>query len=176
MADMNERSGNSEPTPRSGFRSWRLQAMTTTLHPLRTVDQQSTRRRIRELTMKRNAPDHYGLLAIGRAGYFTVEILENSAAARLISIEADGWSFSFALGEHDPAEMLTHLRGQGTSPELKVGAFCGAPVMLIKDDEFSDRYFLRTFREGELLDFVFAADRLAQFTDALAQAVHDLGS
>jgi hypothetical protein len=113
---------------------------------------------------------------MGTAGQFTVEILEDRAASRMLSIEADSWAFSFALGEHDPAKMLTHLRGHGLASEQHVGAFCGAPVMLIKDAEFSDRYFLRAVRDGDLLEFVLAAEGLAPLTDALAQAVHDLGS
>jgi len=124
--------------------------------------------------MTRNPLQQYGLVAIGRAGHLTVEVLENRAASRLLSIEADRWAFSFALGEHDPAKILTHLQGHSTSSELTVGEFCGVPVTLIRDDEFSDRYFLRAFRDGDLLEFVLAADDLAQFRDALAQAVHDL--
>ena len=126
--------------------------------------------------MTRNPLQQYGLVAMGTAGQFAVEILENRAASRLLSIEANDWSFSFSLGEHDPANMLAHLRGHGSSSELNVGAFCGAPVMLIKDNEFSDRYFLRAVSDGDLLEFVLSADGLVQFTDALAQAVHDLGS
>lgn len=126
--------------------------------------------------MTRNPLQQYGLVAIGRAGHLTVEILENCAASRLLSIETDGWTFSFALGEHDPAEMLTHIRGHGTSSELKVGLFCGVPLMLIRDNEYSDRYFLRAFRDGDLLEFVLTGEPLAQFRDALAQVVHDLGS
>lgn len=123
-----------------------------------------------------NPPQNYGLAAIGRVERFTVEILETSAGSHVLSIESDTWSFSFALNEHTPAEILAHLRGSGATGELRVGIFLGAPVLLIRDEEFSDRFFLRFFRDGDVLDFVLAADLLAQFTDAMAQAVHDLAS
>ena len=121
-------------------------------------------------------PEHYGVLAIGRSGRFTVEILEARAGARLMSIEADGWSLTFALNEHRLADILTHLRGGGQSAKLQAGIFLGAPVILIRDNEFSDRYFLRAYKEGHLLEFVLAAEQLAQFTAAVAQACHDLAS
>lgn len=119
---------------------------------------------------------HYGLAAIGKAGRFTVEILEDGNACRLMSIETDSWSFSFALGEDDLARILTHLQGRREVAELRIGVFLGAPVVLIQDDEFSDRYFLRTFKDGHLLEFVLAADTLKQFTEAVTQAIEDLRS
>lgn len=124
--------------------------------------------------MTPNTPERFGLAAIGKAGHFTVEILEDRAASRLMSIEADGWSFSFALSERDPTVILTHLRGGSELSELRIGVFLGAPVILIRDDEFGDRYFLRTFKDGHVLDFVLVADQLSQFTDAVRQALDDL--
>jgi hypothetical protein len=123
-----------------------------------------------------NMPEHYGLAAIGKAGRFTVEILEGSAASRLMGIEAAGWSFTFTLNGPDLAEILAHLRGDCKASELRIGVFLGATVTLIRDDEFSDRYFLRTFKDGHVLDFVLAADQLVQFADAIAQALDDLAS
>ncbi len=124
--------------------------------------------------MTPNNPEHYSLVAIGTAGSFTVEILETRSGFRLMSIEADTWSFAFALGEQDVASILTHLRGGGNSSELEVGLFHGAPVKLIRDDEFSDRYFLRASKSGNIVDFLLGADRLVQFTNAMADALDDL--
>ena len=93
-----------------------------------------------------------------------------------MSIEADTWSLLFTLGEHDLAGILTHLRGRDTSSELQIGEFLDAPVMLIRDDEFSDRYFLQTFKPGYRLHFVLGGDQLVQFTDAMADALDDLAN
>ncbi|HEX5222509.1 MAG TPA: hypothetical protein VFZ59_23340 [Verrucomicrobiae bacterium] len=92
----------------------------------------------------------------------------------MMSIETDTWSLSFTLGEHDLAEILAHLRGRDTASELKIGDFLDAPVRLIKDDEFNDRYFLRASKAGHVLEFVLGADQLAQFTNAMADALDDL--
>ena len=124
---------------------------------------------------------HYGVAAIGSAGRFTVEILEttDNPATRLMSIEAGGWSLCFALAERGDAQALSFLRehaGQAVFSELVIGSFLGAPVVLIKDDEFPDRFYLRAFANGHLLEFVLTADALTEFTDAVAQVVHNLKS
>ena len=122
---------------------------------------------------------HYGVAAIGSAGRFTVEIIEttDNPAARLMSIEAGGWSLCFALVERGDAQVLSFIRehtGRVVFSELAIGSFLGAPVVLIKDDEFPDRFYLRAYADGHLLEFVLVADALTEFTDAVAQAVHNL--
>ena len=118
---------------------------------------------------------HYGVAAIGSAGRFTVEILEttDNPAARLMSIDAGGWSLCFALVERGDAQVLSFLRKHAgrrvVFSELVIGSFLGAPVVLIKDDEFSDRFYLRAFANGHLLEFVLTADALTEFTEAVAQ-------
>jgi hypothetical protein len=117
---------------------------------------------------------HYGVAAIGSAGRFTVEILEttDNPNARLMSIEAGGWSLCFALAERGTAQVLSFLRvhaGRVVFSELAIGSFLGAPVILIKDDEFPDRFYLRVFANGHLLEFVLTADALTEFTEAVAQ-------
>ena len=127
--------------------------------------------------MTPNTPEQYGLAAIGKAGQFTVEVLETSAASYLMAIEAGSWSLSFALSsEDDLKKILTHLRGNCKSSKLSAGLFLGAPVILIKDDEFSERYFLGASKDGHVLDVVLAADGLAQFTGAVARALDDLSN
>ena len=128
-----------------------------------------------------HAAQHYGVAAVGSAGRFTVEILEaaDRPAARLMSIEAGEWSICFVLADHGETRLLAFLlehTGHAMFSVLTIGSFLGAPVVLIKDDEFADRFCLRAFAEGHLLEFVLAADRLAEFTKAVAQTVQDLKS
>ena len=77
----------------------------------------------------------------------------------------------------DVARILSFLRehtGLLVFSELVVGSFHGAPVRLIKDHEFADRFWIRAFGDGDMVEFVLAADDLNEFTDAVAQAVQDL--
>lgn len=126
--------------------------------------------------MTPDTPESYGLAAIGKAGQFTLEILETRAGNRLMSIETDIWSLSFTLSELGLAGMLAHLRGRDTPSELKIGEFLDAPVTLIRDDEFSDRFFLQISKPDHVLHFVLGGDRLAQFTSAVADTLDDLAN
>jgi len=132
--------------------------------------------------MSADPPKNYGLAAVGSTGRFDVEIDEvvEDASQTQMSIHTPTWSFRFSLTERSiVARILSFLREQAGRlmfSEIVVGSFCDAPVRFIKDDEFGDRFFLRAHGEGQLVDFVLAADELREFTDAVAQAVQDLES
>lgn len=91
-----------------------------------------------------------------------------------MAIESDAWIFSFTCGEYIPSKILEYFRGDDTRSELEVGSFCNDPVRLIKDDVFSDRFFLRVSKGGQILEFELAGERLMQLTEAIAQAVQEL--
>jgi hypothetical protein len=132
--------------------------------------------------MSPNPPKNYGLAGLGCTNRFDVEIDEalDEPGDTLMSIHARSWSFQFGLAAREEvARMLSFLRehaGRLMFAELGVGSFHGAPVSLVKDDEFGDRFYLKAFGSGHLLSFVIAGDDLAEFTDAVAQAVEDLQS
>jgi hypothetical protein len=52
-----------------------------------------------------------------------------------------------------------------------VGSFLGTPVLLVKDDESPDRFFLRAFAGGQLVEFTLAGESSRSFSAAAAQAV-----
>jgi hypothetical protein len=119
--------------------------------------------------------------AVGKTSRFDVEIgaaLDDSDIQ--MSIGTRSWTFRFGLSARDDvARILSFLRehtGRLEFSELLVGSFHDAPVRLIKDDEFADRFWLRAYRAGPMVEFVLAADDLTEFTDAVAQAVQDLRS
>jgi len=126
-------------------------------------------------------PEHYGAAAIGRAGQFEVEIDEclDGDDPLLMSIGTRGWQFRFALAERSAASRLfTFLReqtGRLQFSELLVGSFQGSRVLLIKDDEFPDRFFLRAIGDDVLADFTLLGDDVRDFAAAVSQAVDDLG-
>ena len=125
-------------------------------------------------------PKHYGAAGVGSTTRFDVEIDEafDDPNDVQMGIKARGWSFRFALSSRDDvARILWFLRehtGRLALSELVVGSFHDAPVLLIKDNEFADRFWLRASGDCVLVEFVLAADDLTEFTDAVAQAVDDL--
>jgi len=84
---------------------------------------------------------HYGVAAIGSAGRFTVEILEttDNRPPELMSIEAGSWSLCFRIWLNMRCTGLSFLRehaGRVVFSDWLSVPFLGAPVVLIKDDEF----------------------------------------
>jgi hypothetical protein len=123
----------------------------------------------------------YTAAAVGKTSRFDVEIdaaLDDSDIR--MSIATRSWTFRFALStRNDVARMLSFVRehtGRAVFSELAIGSFHGAPVRLIKDDEFADRFWLRAHGDGQMVEFVLAADDLTEFTDAVAQVAQDLQS
>jgi len=130
--------------------------------------------------MSATSPKQYGAAAVGRTSRFDVEIDEalRDATDLQMSIGTHSWTFRFALSARDDvARILSFLRehtGRLVFSELAVGSFNGAPVLLVKDDEFVDRFWLRARGVGQMVEFALAADDLVEFTEAVAQAVQDL--
>jgi len=122
----------------------------------------------------------FGVAGIGKAGRFLIEILEwvDATSAHLLSIETPDWYFCFTLPGIDAcakaSSFIQEQTGRLVWTELVVGSFSGAPVLLVKDDEYPDRFYIRASADGELLEFPLAGDVLAEFTDALGQAIRDL--
>src|SRR6185295_15547012 len=131
-------------------------------------------------TMSAIPPKHYGAAAVGGTRRFDVEIDEahDDPNDVQMSVTAHSWSFRFRLSARaDVPRMLSFLRehtGSLAFSELVVGSFHGASVLLVKDREFADRFWLRAHGDGQMVEFVLAADDLTEFTDAVAQAVQDL--
>ena len=95
-----------------------------------------------------------------------------------MSIDAEAWSFSFGLSNRSDVDhimaFLREHKGRLAYSKLEVGSLFNVPVLLIKDDEFADRFFLRSAGKGQLVNFTFVADELEDLLDATAQAAQDL--
>lgn len=127
-------------------------------------------------------PKHYGAIGIGCTTRFEVEIDESLDDPNdlQMGISVRAWSFRFALTSRDQVErILAFLReytGQLVFAEITVGSFQGAPVRLIKDDECVDRFWLRAYAGGGMVEFLLIGNDLTEFTDAVSQAVQDMQS
>lgn len=68
------------------------------------------------------------------------------------------------------ADFLHQHMGRKVYSELVAGTFLGAGVRLIKDDEFSDRFFLRIAADGNLVDYRLESFVATDFEQALGEA------
>jgi hypothetical protein len=66
--------------------------------------------------------------------------------------------------------------GSAANVTLTLGTSKSTPVALIRDDEFSDRYFLAVeTKSGPVVRLTVAGDDLTHLLDALRQVAEDLG-
>jgi hypothetical protein len=120
----------------------------------------------------------YGVSALGSVGGFTLEILNRADGDWLLSIEAPSWCFAFGIAGptyvSDLEKFLRSGAGQTEFSELVVGLLGGVAVRFIKDDEFSDRLFIRAANHGLIVEFTIAGATAIEFTNAVSAVVADL--
>jgi hypothetical protein len=111
-----------------------------------------------------SGPDRWFAQIEGPSVYLRFEIPSLETIDQAISLLAShGKTGSNAAGVHD-----------GT---LAVGSNRSMRVSLLRDDEFSDRYFLVIEpKSGLVVRFTLAGDDLTHIVDALCQAKEDLES
>jgi hypothetical protein len=132
--------------------------------------------------MPSTPPKRYAAAGAGNTNRFAIEIDEalDDASDLRMSIQTRSWTFRFALSaREDLARILSFLRehiGRLEHCEIVVGSFQDAPVRLIKDNEFSDRFWLRAHTDDSMVEFVLTADDITEFIVAVGQAVEDLQS
>jgi hypothetical protein len=95
--------------------------------------------------------------------------------AYLWTIHVTGWCFYFMVPTWDRVkETLAFFRshhGTQVLSTMVVGTFINAPVRLIKDSEFEDRFWLRTGQDGQMCDFTLCGDLVIAFMDQLSSIV-----
>jgi hypothetical protein len=120
----------------------------------------------------------YGLAATGKAGDFTVEVLNGSEGRWWLSIASPAWCFDFELANRTVvSELGVFLRrytGRTEFADLVLGSFGGWSVRIIKCDEFEDRLFLCAGGDGSLVDFTLVGPATQDFATAVQQAAEEL--
>jgi hypothetical protein len=133
-------------------------------------------------------PQPVGLMAIGSCGSWEVAIDQSAAGRDRWFAQIDGPSvyLYFEIQSPNIIHQATTFFTQGTPGRngphaargkmLTLGTSKSAPVNLIRDDEFTDRYFLVVEpKSGPLVRLTVAGDDLAHLIGALRQAIEDLG-
>jgi hypothetical protein len=117
------------------------------------------------------AADLWSLEASGCAGEVVVEVLAG-AGGRILSLETPSWSLDFQLPDGGLAELAAFVRayaGRAEFAECVAGSFFGQPVVLVKDDEFADRFWLRVCGNGQLAEFPLVGEVSGWFAAAIAE-------
>jgi hypothetical protein len=123
--------------------------------------------------------ESWGLAAVGRVGRFTVDVdkaISDSERWEL-TLEGPAWYLRLAIaGPATVARWLGFMKlyaGRTETAEHTVGSFLGSPVLVIKDDEFADRFFL-VAGGSHALRLTLAGTEAEALIGALAQAAADL--
>ncbi|HWB02423.1 MAG TPA: hypothetical protein VG796_05315 [Verrucomicrobiales bacterium] len=124
--------------------------------------------------------NHFDLIATGHAGRFRIEVDEPAGGPEVLfmTIIASGWDFRFSIP--DPGVLpkalsfLSETSGTCIFSEIVLGSFRAAPVRLIKDDEFEDRFWIRAYEGGEMVEFTIVAPDIHDLIGAIGNALDDL--
>jgi hypothetical protein len=133
-------------------------------------------------------PDTVGLLANGCAGAWEIAIEESTTGDRWFAqIEGPSLFLHFELKSLAIIDQMIHFLGGGSTgaqqakqtptqrSELLLGKSKATPIHLLRDDEFSDRFFmLLESRAALTIRFTVAGDDLVLLLDALHQVKDEL--
>ena len=136
-------------------------------------------------TATRSKPATLGLLANGSCGRWTIDVDEATSGPDqwFMQIEGPSVYFDFQLPSPRIIERIHHfLRpqqpsggGSQSEGELAIGTGKSAPVRLLRDDEFDDRFFLVVgLSDGPVVRYTLAGDDVKCISAALEQVLEDL--
>lgn len=135
-----------------------------------------------------NASDDLALHAIGRSGLWSVSIDATKSGQERWFLEISGPAVFFGCevqSREIVRRMVDFLSIAPTAPgkwdarvdEFLVGKERGVLFVVVRDNEFSDRFFLRmkcTSRKGLLTEFAIAGEDLTALVAAMKMAQDDL--
>jgi hypothetical protein len=140
------------------------------------------------MSLQRSDNDKLGLMANGSCGAWEVAVDETTAGPNRWFVEIEGPTAYCSFEISSPeivCKTLEFLGGRGLSKGLPIGIANSngslvigkhpkTPVILIKDDEYPDRYFLMVGPDNALARVSIAGNDLKDLTEALRQAVEDI--
>jgi hypothetical protein len=136
-----------------------------------------------------NDNESLGLMANGSSGEweFTVDDTTKGPDRWFVQVEGPSVCFSFEVSSPDMiCQALDFLGGRSSSKgshasfsaengSLLLGKHGQTPVILVRDDEYKDHYFLVIGQEADaVVRFTIAGKDLGDIKEALRQAAEDL--
>jgi hypothetical protein len=122
----------------------------------------------------------WGLAAFGRHGSIEVSLDEpvGHDGSWQLQISGKGWEFIFDLAGPDTARGLSAFvkdhADRKVFAEYRVGSFQTADVVIVKDSEFADRFWLRIRGGGQMAEVTIQDEDAVAFEKALEDLVSDL--
>jgi hypothetical protein len=123
---------------------------------------------------------HWGLAGLGRHGEIAIDLDEpiDHDWPWHLQISGRGWEFVFDVAGPEVARsFLAFMRdhfGRDGFAELRLASFEAANVVIVKDSEFSDRYWLRIRATRGIAEVTIAGDNAISLLNALEDLVSDL--
>ncbi len=123
----------------------------------------------------------WGLAALGCHGGITIELDEpvgHDGPWHLQIRGNKGWLFQFDVAGANAARGLSAFVKEHADKELfaecRVGSFQAADVVLVKDDEFPDRFWLRIRGAGQMAEVTIQDEDAVDLGKALDDLISDL--
>lgn len=136
-----------------------------------------------------NDNECFGLMANGSSGEWAVAVDETIKGPERWFVQLEGPSVYFSFEVPSPEMISTALDFLGGSsspkgPHARISAEIGSlvlgkhrqtPVVLVRDDEYKDRYYLVVGEEADVVvRFTIAGQGLKDIQEALRQAMEDI--
>ncbi len=119
---------------------------------------------------------NWGCAAVGRSGGVSVDANQTTLGETRWELDLGFPEFRlrFAIPSPDTVSRLHDFLATGDADELVIGMIASAPLTIIRDNEFDDRFFLMTSAADGALHWTIAGATLSDLIAALADAVSDL--
>jgi hypothetical protein len=136
-----------------------------------------------------NDNEGFGLMANGASGDWEVAVDVTTKGPDRWFVQIEGPSVYFSFGVSSPvmiskaldflgecsSSTVPHARSPAEKGSLVLGQRRDTPVILVRDDEYRDRYFLVIGQEADaVVRFTIAGKDLGDIKEALRQATEDI--
>jgi hypothetical protein len=123
---------------------------------------------------------HWGAAAVGRHGSIEAGLLEpvGHEGPWLLQLSGKDWHFAFGVSGANAVRELSRFVKEHAEREVfaeyRVGSFQAAEVLVVKDSEFADRFWLRVRGVEQMAEVTIQAEDAIAFGKALEDLLSDL--
>ena len=127
-----------------------------------------------------DAEDAWGVEGIGVHGDVSAELLSRVTGADgwLLQLSGPGWQFGITIDAPSAvstaADFIDSVADQEEFAEHRLGLFQSADVVLVKDSEFADRFWLRARGAGQMIEVAVQGHATVALQRAMRQLAEDL--
>jgi hypothetical protein len=122
----------------------------------------------------------WGVEAIGVHAQISAELLSSAKGVTAWLLQITGATWHFAVSVEDPsaissaADFIDAYAEREEFAEHKLGVFHSADVLLVKDSEHGDRFWLRARGSGQLVEIAIQGSDAVALQRAIRQLADEL--